>query len=257
MIDIHTHLLHGCDDGSPDIETSLSHLKKMIAAGVSIIVVSPHFIRNTYHNTSEGIEKKFKELKSAIKKEKIPVTLFKAAEVYLDMNSKDIIKSENFTINDTDYVIVETNLTGFPTNLYEILYELVTNGYKPILAHPERYTNIIRNPELSEDIIHRNVYFQLNAGSLLGQYGKSIQKTAWFLLEKGFVHFLASDTHCKSYEYTLPIAVEEIKKNVDKYTAELLTEINPTKMLNNEKIEFFYLDSEVIEKKNFFSRIFK
>lgn len=257
MIDIHTHILPACDDGSPDIETSIEFIKKMTDAGVTSIVLTPHFIRNSYHNTSDIIENKFELLQKAIKAENIDIDLYTGPEVYLDIYSKDTIISENFTINNTKYVLVETNLTGFPNNLFEILYELVNSGLYPILAHPERYSNIINDPGSAEEFIYKNIYLQLNAGSILGHYGKKIQKAAWFLIENGFVHFLASDCHCRNSEYSLPKAIDVIRKHIDDYTVRLLTEINPSKMLNNEKIEFFYLDKIENKSKGFFSRFFK
>ncbi len=257
MIDIHTHILPGCDDGSPDMETSLKKIRKMAEAGINGIVLTPHFIRNQYHNTHNVITGKFKELKSQLKKENVSVKIYQAAEVYLDSNIKKDIESEKLLIADTNYILVETNLTGFPSNLIDILYGLVISGYRPILAHPERYTDLISNPSFAEDLIHRNIYLQLNAGSLIGHYGKSVKNTAWYLLEKGFIHFIASDDHCKSEDYSLPSAIVEIRKRIDDYTVKLLTEINPGKMLNNDKIDFFYLESTEDIPKGLLNRFFR
>ncbi len=257
MIDIHTHILPGCDDGSPDMETSMKKIRKMVDMEIDGIVLTPHFIRNQYHNTSNVITGKFKELKSQLKKENIPVNIFQAAEVYLDSNIRKDIEIEKLVIGDTNYVLVETNLTGFPSNLFDILYELVKSDYRPILAHPERYPDIINDPSSAEDLVHRDIYLQLNSGSLVGHYGRSVRNTAWYLLEKGFTHFLASDDHCKSENYSLPAAMDDIRKQIDDYTVKLLTEINPKKMLNNEKIDFFYLESTEDVPKGLLNRIFR
>ena len=256
MIDIHTHILHGIDDGSKNIELSVDQIKIMADSGVTDIVFTPHYIRNSYHNTEEVILPKFKELSEAVKKEGIEISLYHAAEVYLEKNIINDIKKENFRINNTRYVLVETSLSAFPADLYTILYNLVKDGYKPILAHPERYSNIGMNFNLAEDMMYRNVYLQMNAGSILGNYGAQVRKTALKMLEHGYVHFLASDNHCKSDNYVLPQAVDFIKKNYDDYFAELLTEENPRKMLNNEDIDYFYLKTENIfeNKKGFFDR---
>ena len=257
MIDIHTHILPGCDDGSPDMATTLRKIKKMAKTGINSIVLTPHFIRNQYHNTFNVINGKFKELRSQLKKEKIPIKIYQAAEVYLDSVIKKDIESEKLVIADTNYVLVETNLTRFPSNLIDILYELVKSGYRPILAHPERYANLISKPSAAEDLVHRDIYLQMNAGSLIGHYGKSVKNTAWYLLEKGLIHFIASDDHCNSEDYILPSAVVEIRKYIDDYTVKLLTEINPGKMLNNEKIDFFYLESTEDTPKSLLNRIFR
>lgn len=257
MIDIHTHILPGCDDGSPDMETSMKKIRKMADAGIDGIVLTPHFIRNQYHNTSNVITGKFKKLKSQLKKENILLNIYQAAEVYLDSNIKKDIESEKLVIADTNYVLVETNLTDFPSDFFDILYELVKSGYRPILAHPERYADIINDPSSAEDLVHRDIYLQLNAGSLIGHYGRSVKNTAWYLLEMGFTHFLASDDHCKSEDYSLPAAMDEIRKQIDDYTVELLTVINPKKMLNNEKIDLFYLESTEDKPKGLLYRIFR
>lgn len=249
MIDIHTHILHGIDDGSENLELSIDQIKIMANSGVTSIVFTPHYIRNSYHNTKEVILPKFAELSVAVKKTGVDITLYHAAEVYLEKNIINDIEKENFSINNTEYVLVETSLSAFPADLYDILYNLVKKGYKPILAHPERYSNIAMNFKLAEDMMYRNIYLQMNAGSIMGQYGNQVRKTALKMLEHGFVHFLASDNHCKSDNYILPQAVDFIKKKYDNYFAELLTEINPRKMLNNEKIEYFYLKADNIGEK--------
>ncbi len=258
MIDIHTHILFGIDDGSESLEISLRQLKIMSEAGVEKVVLTPHYIRNSYHNTREVIDEKLQILKQAVKDEDIPIELYPAAEVYLE---KDIIKDiekENFNINNSRYVLVETSLSQFPPDLLQILYQLVVKGFKPILAHPERYSNIANDFRIAEDLINRNVYMQVNAGSILGNYGKHIKKAALNLLEYGYAHFLASDNHCKSDDYILPKAVEKITEKYDGYLAELLTEINPQKVLDNENIPYFYLErkTEIIKEKSLLEKIF-
>jgi len=110
---------------------------------------------------------------------------------------------------------------------------------------------------MAEDFMYRNVYLQVNAGSILGLYGSKIEKTVWQLIKSGFVHFLASDNHCRIDEYILPAAIEAIRDKIDDYTADLLTQVNPQKMLNNEKIEYFYLKEQKVEKKGFFENILR
>ncbi len=242
MIDIHTHILPEIDDGSENIETSIEQLKLMQEVGVEGVVCTPHFLRNNWHNTADIISEKFELLQNAISENNINIKLYQAAEVYLDEKSLQTIKEENFNIAGTKYVLVETSMQEFPANLYEILFQLVKDGFSPILAHPERYSTICNNIELAEEMMHKNVYLQLNAGSFLGYYGKHIRKTAWKMLERGYVHFVASDNHCKHNEYPLPLVYDVISKKIDRHTADLLTKTNPIKMLNNEKIEYFYVD---------------
>jgi len=254
MIDIHTHILHNCDDGSDSLELSIEQITNMISKGVTDIVLTPHYMNSYVQTDAKVINKQFKEISKATANMKI--NLHKGGEIFLNPGVEDKIDKE-LCIGDTSYILVETNMGEFTPDIYEILFKLVRKGLRPILAHPERYNYIINDPNMAEDFLHRNVYLQVNAGSVLGFYGSKIAKTAWYLIDNGFAHFVASDNHCKIDEYILPAAIEAIRNNIDDYTAELLTEINPQKMLNNEKIKYFYLEKQPIEKKGFFEKILK
>lgn len=256
MIDIHTHLLPAVDDGANDLKTSLRQLKIMQDAGVKTVFFTPHFIWQHYDFTQNEVLEKIESLKTATSKENINLELLPGREIYLDSRVIEQIKTTKMNLGNSNYTLVETNMTNFPDNLNENLYQLVRSGLKPILAHPERYSNIIRDPALAEDFLHKNVLLQINAGSLLGFYGKQVQQTAWFLVDNGFAHFLASDNHGNSLQYPLPAACDLIRRRIDDHTVDLLTKINPQKIINNEPITYFYL--EKIEKKpsGFFSRFF-
>ena len=254
MIDIHTHILHNCDDGSDCLELSIEHITNMIDKGVTDIVLTPHYMNSYVQTDAKVIDKQFKKLSEATADLKI--NLYKGGEIFLNPGVEDKIDKE-LCIGDTSYILVETNMSEFTPDIYEILFQLVRRGLRPILAHPERYNYIMNEPDIAEDFLHRNVYLQVNAGSILGFYGHKIAKTAWYLINNGFAHFIASDNHCKIDEYILPAAIEAIRDNIDDYTAELLTKINPQKMLNNEKIKHFYLEKQKIEKKGFFEKILR
>lgn len=257
MIDIHTHILPEVDDGAIDIVSAVKQLKMMSDSGVSAVFLTPHFLPGRYEATNEILQKNLKELRNAITAEAVNIDLIMGREIYLD--SVILSRIDNFKpfMGNSKYLLVETNMTDFPSDLNEILYHLVIMGFKPILAHPERYNNIIFDQTLAEDFLHRNVYLQINAASILGYYGKSVQKTAWFLIEQGFAHFLASDNHCRQDFYELPEAIEMIKQNIDDHTADLLTKINPHKIIENEDIEIFYLKKVFVPSTSFWSKILR
>ena len=252
MIDIHTHILHNCDDGSNSLELSIKQITNMIDKGVTDIVLTPHYMNSYVQTDAKIINKQFKELLTATSD--LEINLHKGGEIFLNPGIVDKI-DEKLCIGNTSYVLVETNMGEFTQEIYEILFQLVRNGFKPILAHPERYNYIMNKPEMAEDFLHRNVYLQINAGSILGLYGNRIAKTAWYLIDNGFAHFIASDNHCKTDEYILPAAIEAIRDNIDDHTADLLSQKNPEKMLNNEKIKYFYLEKQPVEKSGFFRKI--
>jgi protein-tyrosine phosphatase len=257
MIDIHTHILPGIDDGSEGLGQSLDQLKMMQSAGVSDVILTPHYITNYYENTPEKISAAYQKLTAAAKEAGISLRLHQGAEILLDSRSTPKIIAENFTINQTKYILVESEMSTFPADLKQLLYDLVRHGFKPILAHPERYGDIKKNPTLIEDLMYRNVYMQINAGSLLDHYGKDSRKLAWQFIQNGWVHFIASDNHCRQASYIMPQAIDLIRKNIDDYTADLLSKTNPQRLLDNQNIEMFYLSQTEQTKRMTFGQKIK
>ncbi len=248
MIDIHTHIAPGIDDGSPDLEVSVAAVKAAADAGITEIVLTPHYMRGSYVNPRSKLEALLPELKKAVNDAGIEMQFHLGSEIMLESDILKEIKEDRLLMGDTKYVLVESSMNGFPQFFIQALYDLVRNGYKPILAHPERYMNIQNNIPMAEDLLYRNVYMQINAGSLLGGYGNNVERTAWALIEQGYAHFLASDHHGRSETNSMQQAVELITERYDEYTAELLTRINPRKMLNNEEIDYFYLSTAEINE---------
>lgn len=239
MVDIHTHLLPGVDDGSLDMDNSLLFVKKMQEAGVSDCFVTPHYIIGEYDNTPEVVAEKHENLTKAITAEGYEVNVHKGVEVYLSSDIHNKIDLRHYCLGSSDYILVESAMNGFPANILEIFYHLVKKGFKPIFAHPERYIDVIKKVSLVEDLIYRNVYMQVNAGSFLGIYGEQVAKTAWDLFHKGFIHFIASDCHCHRDEYLLPVAKQLLKERYPEYASELFFDTNPRKIIENEVVEYF------------------
>ncbi len=257
MIDIHTHLLVGVDDGSTDLELSVTRLRSMKEVGVKGVVLTSHYMRGSFDNTAEILAPKFKTLLDAAREDKNDIDLYTGYEVYLAPDVANDIEEYNLTLNKGRYVLVETDLNAFPADLKENLFQIVRKGYKPILAHGERYVNILNHLSEADDLINRDVYIQVNAASLLGGYGRKVRETAWGLLENGWVHFIASDDHCRNPFYNLHIARERIIESIDEYTANLLTSVYPQRMINGEDIPYRYVDiKHEKRKKSFWRRIF-
>ena len=252
MIDIHTHILHECDDGSESLESSIKQITNMIEKGVTDIVLTPHYMNSYVQTDADIIERQYVELLTATKD--LNINLHKGGEVFLNAGIDDKTITKELCIDNTDYILVETNMGDLTYDIYETLFNIVKKGFRPILAHPERYNYIMNDPAMAEDFMHRNVYLQINAGSILGVYGSKIAKTAWYLINNGFAHFVASDNHCKTDEYILPMAIKLLREKIDANIANLLTQVNPQKILDNEKIEHFYQKKRKAEKKGFFEK---
>jgi len=251
MIDIHSHILPGVDDGSPDLETSLQYLKLIQDSGVSDLFLTPHYIPGEYNNTKNNILDKCYSLKLAAEQENITIRLHCGLELYLTDSQAQNINFSDFRMGDSDYILVETALNGFPMNLLDVLFYMVRKGYKPIFAHPERYVNIIEDISVAEDLIYRNVYLQANSGSFLGHYGPTISKTVWKLFHRGFLHFIASDEHCISKSYSLLKLRNMLLDNYSEEQINTLIYDNAAKIISNEKIALFNQKiSPLNERKN-------
>lgn len=258
MIDIHNHILPGIDDGSQDISVTEQYLDLIAQAKMDAVVFTPHYMRGFFDNTKEIILEAFNSVEKIKKSKGYSFKTYCAAEVYL-MGEEAVtdIQTNAFMINGSRYVLVENSLTGFSNDLFENLYKLVKLGFKPILAHPERYLEVQEKPSLAVDFMHRDVYLQINTGSILGNYGAKVRDVALELIDRGYAHFLGSDCHCHSGLYDYPQAVEAIRKEFDDDTAEILSSDNPERMLNNDNIKYFYVfHEEKPEKKSFFKKLF-
>jgi protein-tyrosine phosphatase len=239
MIDLHTHLLPNVDDGSTTLSQSLEQLSIISQAGVRKIYLTPHFMRHLYHNTRAVINPVFRELQSAADKAGIKIDLELGCELFIDNHSKETLAEEGLTMGDSRYVLFETTLQQIPEDIFELTYAIRKSGYRLIMAHPERYSDIIRNPDIIEDFLHRDILLQLNAGSLLGLYGRNVEHTAIALLDKGYAHFIGSDNHGNQKESVQAIAFKYISERYSEKIARELCEINPGKIATDEKIEVF------------------
>lgn len=239
MIDFHSHIVYDVDDGSETIEKSINILKKAKKAGFKSIILTPHYMEDYYECNREQIQDKIKELNRICSEENIDINLYQANEIYITNDMVELLQ-ENMatTINDSRYVLFELPMNNEPPNLLEAIYSLLENGKVPIIAHPERYTYVQKDPNKLLELIENGVLFQTNYGSIIGQYGKDSQKTAKLLIENNFIHFLGSDVHKSGHIYE---NINEIKKQLRKtITEEKIQELindNAEKVLRNEEIE--------------------
>lgn len=239
MIDFHSHIVYGVDDGAETIEDSIRILKLAQNAGFKKIILTPHYMQDYYEIQKDEIKQKIELIEEKCKEENIDISLYQANEIYITNHMTELLQEGIVSsINNSKYVLFELPMNEEPANLLEVVYSLLENGKTPIIAHPERYTYVQKNPNKLLELIEKGVLFQTNYGSILGQYGKEIQKTANLLLENNFIHFLGSDVHRIGHIYE---KIEEIKKQLRKIISEEkieeLTDKNIEKILKDEKIE--------------------
>ena len=197
MKDLHSHLIYGIDDGSVSIEESIKLLKKLEQEGVEEIILTPHYVENSRYVCNNREKKRLlKELQEKAKEEQINIKMYLGNEIYFTSNIKELIKKgEATTLNQGKYVLFEFPMRNYYNGTEEILSKLISNGYIPILAHPERYPRFQEYPDIAEEYLRMGVLFQGNIPSLFGKYGPKEKKLLKYYIKKGWISFLGTDTH--------------------------------------------------------------
>ncbi len=191
--DMHSHLIPGIDDGAPDLSSSIILIKELVSLGFKKIITTPHIMSDIYRNSPENISHGLQELKKEIVKQKIQVEIEAAAEYYVDFEFEQKINDKNLLTFGDNFILIELSFSQAPQNLFEIIFKLQLEGYKVVLAHPERYG--FYNKENYEELINRGVLFQINLLSLIGYYSSQIQLKAEDLIANNQVSFVGSDCH--------------------------------------------------------------
>ena len=193
LVDMHSHVLPGIDDGAKNPEESIVLVKKLMALGIKKIIATPHIMADYYRNTPETINGALEILKAELEKEKIDIQIEAAAEHYFDETFEARINNRELMIMGDNYVLFEFSFINQPPNTVPVVQKLKDMGYKPILAHPERY------PYLDIDQLKTlhdwGLLFQINTISLTGYYGKETKKAAESLIDNQLVDFISSDMH--------------------------------------------------------------
>ncbi|PWA04033.1 tyrosine-protein phosphatase [Flavobacterium psychrotolerans] len=198
-IDIHSHLLPGIDDGAQTIEDTLSLVTAVKKLGFEQCITTPHIMKNVWDNTRVNIETTLSATAKDLKVKNNGIPMKAAAEYLLDANFVTLFQNEPLLVLKDNYVLVEVSYINAPLQLYDILFELQVAGYKPIMAHPERYSFYHHNFEEYLKLKHSGCLFQINLLSTIGYYGNEVAKTAEKLLKKGMIDFVGSDVHHQNH----------------------------------------------------------
>tara|TARA_Y100001954_G_scaffold167324_1_gene177602 strand:+ start:171 stop:905 length:735 start_codon:yes stop_codon:yes gene_type:complete len=193
FVDIHSHILPGIDDGAKNVEESLKLISELKKLGFSKFIVTPHTYPGLYDNTENTISKSYGLLTSS--DENLKNEVFYASEYLLENSLIKKIKENKLLCLKNNYVLVEMSYHSRPINLYEILFEIKTNGYIPVLAHPERYMFMHNKIEKYYELKKIGCKFQLNLFSITGLYGNSIVKFSDKLLKLDLIDFVGTDIH--------------------------------------------------------------
>ncbi|SDX99553.1 tyrosine-protein phosphatase [Eubacterium barkeri] len=204
MIDIHTHVLPGVDDGSNGIDESIEMLRVAESLGFRAVTLTPHYMSYTnYTSTLSNNKKIMQQLVKAMKQQNLEIQVYLGNEVFYDPDILKILDSDQFiALNKSRYLLVETVRHDASVESFEdFLYRLQLKGYSPVIAHPERYDFIQEDPNVLLDLINKGSFIQMNMLSLTGYYGHGAKETAHIMLENNMAQFMASDAHrVRSYK---------------------------------------------------------
>lgn len=239
MVDIHCHILHRFDDGSASLEESLAMARMAADSGVTDIVATPHFPGQaaSLRHMPRLIER-CDTLSEAIAREGIPLRLHPGAEILCTPETARLAQQKQLpTLGSTSYCLTEFYFDEDYQFMHHTLRLISEAGYQPVVAHPERYLAIQRQPLVLERWFRRGYILQLNKGSVLGAFGTRVQRTAAEILEAGLAHVIASDAH--SARRRTP-HMEQLSRwldqNLDADYARILLQDNPERLIRGQSM---------------------
>lgn len=238
VIDVHSHILPGVDDGARDGKSAARMLRIASEEGIDAIVVTPHFVNGTDKEKTLLIKKRYAVVRKWLKERYPDMVLYLGNELYY---SDGIIEALDqgiaLTMNGTKYVLVEFPVyVEFPY-IQKAVQRLLYAGYIPIIAHVERYERIRKRTDI-EELVDMGAYIQVNASSIIGKHGFSEKRYIKGLLKKHLVHFVGTDAHnSKDRKPEIMDCINYLVKKFGMEEARRLLEENPDKMLRGEEID--------------------
>ena len=207
-IDMHSHILPGIDDGSPDVPTSLRFVKSLQELGFEQLICTPHIYKELYPNNFETISSARILLQNALDNANISLKLNAGAEYMID---QDFFLDESLCTVGQKYLLIEMSYLSESPGISQTIFDIEINGYKPILAHPERYTFYFKDKSRLKRFKEKGCLFQLNLLSILGYYGKEVKQLAEVLLKEKMYDFAGTDLHHEKHLKHLTEAVQSGK----------------------------------------------
>ncbi len=231
MIDVHSHLLPGVDDGVKTFDESIEIIKNLSYRGVSDIIITPHYITETTW-TSPRQKNRLIFAKLQEKASDIPVNLHLGNEIYIDRDIEQLLKNYEISfLADSKFLLVELPISGEFEDYESILTDLLLKGYRVILAHPERYHTIQKNPKIAEKLHENGILFQCNLGSILGQYGHKPQKLVKKLAKSNLIFCFGTDIHHVRDYSEINKAQKKLERYYTEFELDQILDKNPRQIL--------------------------
>ncbi|MCZ2357304.1 MAG: hypothetical protein LC115_11585 [Bacteroidia bacterium] len=194
-VDMHSHLLPGIDDGSQSIEESITLIRGLYELGYRKLITTPHVMADQYRNTPEIIQTKLAEVQAKLADLQISIQIEASAEYMIDDGFEAKLENKELITFGNQHILVETSMMVQPPFFEEIIFKLKTSGYRPILAHPERYNFYWQDFKQFHRLKDLGLLLQLNINSLSGVYAPLAVKAAKYLIQNNLIDFLGTDTH--------------------------------------------------------------
>ena len=240
MIDIHSHIIPNVDDGARSVEETFNILKEAQEAGFTDVILTSHFLLNYYETNAQELIFWKEKLQEVLKKQGTKINLHSGMEIYITNQMEELLENKKIlTLANSGYMLIELPLATNVKYFDYVVYYLEAKGIKPIIAHPERYKCVQKDPDIVEEYIEKGCLIQCNYGSIVNLYGREAEKTIKTLLKKNQVHFLGSDVHRENGTYLIILdAIKKIRKIIGENKINELTTINPKKILKNEEWQY-------------------
>ena len=252
FVDIHSHYLFGLDDGAETLDQTLRMLEQAADLNITHLLATPHATELTDEAFSAQVVERFAAVQRAVEKAGIPVKLSLGAELFFSRRLMDWLHYPWFTLaNNQKYVLFELPLLDLPEGVGDFIFQCRLKGITPILAHPERYLYLHRKLDKLYAFFQQGCLIQINAGSIVGQFGTTVQNLALTFVKEKFVHFVASDAHetkHRNYE-TLIRSYEELAKFADSAFLDQLFFENPQKAIMGQAITVHEVDDAAFGNK--------
>ena len=240
MIDIHSHIIPNVDDGARSVEETFNILKEAQEAGFTDVILTSHFLLNYYETNAQELIFWKEKLQEVLKKQGTKINLHSGMEIYITNQMEELLENKKIlTLANSRYMLIELPLATNVKYFDYVVYYLEAKGIKPIIAHPERYKCVQKDPDIVEEYIEKGCLIQCNYGSIVNLYGREAEKTIKTLLKTNQVHFLGSDVHRENGTYLIILdAIKKIRKIIGENKINELTTINPKKILQNEEWQY-------------------
>lgn len=258
MLDLHTHILPGLDDGPSHMEEALDMARSFLRAETNLVAATPHFIYGYTQDEREQVLAAVKDFNSLLAAHDLGLKVLPGMEIEICPEIPRLYREGRLlTLNDQGrHLLIELPFNSFPPFTRQVFYELKLLGVTPILAHPERNSEILEDPGIVYDLVTRGVLIQVNGGSLLGYFGKSVERLAVSLLKCRMVHFVAGDAHRAhgTRGPCLHLASPQLEKIIGREAACRLLSENPRAVTEGKNIS---VSKPIPPKQRFVSRIKK